>query len=249
MQQQTGGSSAMRITIVGMSHVEALRRALPPDQDRITLINLNLKRDLLPFIAGGEWLDAEERIRPRFKAALDRGGHFVSLLGGNAHNVIGLIEHPVRYDFVEPDAAEAAPAPGRQLVPYDAMWALLEARVAPFLRWLGELAPHFAGRRLHVSSPPPIASARHIEQFPGVFAKKIRQGVAPAALRAKLFRLNSTMFQAECAGLGVDFLPPPAAALDADGLLTAGYWGQDPTHGNEAYGRLVLQQIEEHVAS
>jgi hypothetical protein len=49
--------------------------------------------------------------------------------------------------------------------------------------------------------------------------------------------------------LGVDFVPPPAEAVDAAGFLKPQYWTRDPTHANHLYGRLLMKQIKEQLAS
>lgn len=236
----------MRISVVGMSHVEALRRALPSGHARIEIVNVNQKGPMVRFVPGGEWLDARKAVKPRFRMAMKaRGGHFVSMIGGNVHNMIGLIEHPCRYDFLSPSAGSVAIAADRELVPYDAMRAFLEMRIAPALAWIAALAPLFPGRRIHIGSPPPVPSTEHIHRFPSLIADQLNRGVTPAAIRLKLFDLKGEIERAGCAAIGVDWVPPPAAAVDEAGFLKPEYWNNDPTHGNEAYGRLLLRQIEE----
>jgi hypothetical protein len=239
----------MKITVIGMSHVEALRRALPPGQDRIEIINLHPKRDVARYVPGGEWLDAKKAIKPRFKAAMRRDGHFVSMIGGNMHNMIGLIEHPQRYDFLAPGQEAAAVDPERTLIPYDAIRAHLEASVALNLGWIAELARLFSGRRLHLCSPPPVSSAQHIRRFPGVFRSKLALGVTPAPIRMKIYALNGDIYRVGCAEMPVECLPAPATATDAGGFLRADCWNEDATHGNATYGRHLLAQIEEHLAA
>jgi hypothetical protein len=235
----------MKITVIGMSHVEALRYALPPDQGRIEIINVTQRRAGMPKISSTDWLGAPDAFRNRFKATLNRESHFISMLGGNYHSAVGLIEHPRRFDFFEPHQDETELDPDRQLIPYDAMRAMFERRLAPYLRWLGDLAPLFAGKRFHLCAPPPIASEERIKSFPGAFKTRLPQGVTPARIRAKLYRLQSDIFRARCSELQMDCLLPPMSASDTDGFLKKECWSRDPTHGNVAYGRLVLQQIKD----
>ena len=89
----------------------------------------------------------------------------------------------------------------------------------------------------------------HIHRFPGPFKGTLRRGVTPAPIRAKLYRINSDIFRGSCAELGVDFVPPPAEAVDAAGFLKPQYWTRDPTHANHVYGRLLMKQIKEQLAS
>ena len=237
------------VTVVGTSHLAALSRALPPDQDRFEIVHLNRPRPGLPPACAARWRETDTNCVASFRATLDRGGHFVSMLGGNDHNALGLIEHPQRFDLLEPGEEVAGIEAGRDLVPYGAVRALLEQRLDPYLRWLAELAPAFAGRKLHLCSPPPVPSAEHIRSFPGVSADRLHRGVTPARIRAKLHRIHSDIIEQRCATLGVEFLSPPAEAADAEGFLKPAYWNQDPTHANRAYGALLLKQIEERLAA
>lgn len=237
-----------RVTVVGTSHMAALLRALPPDQDRFEFVHLNRPRSGLSHAFPADWREPPDRYVALFKATLDPDSHFVSMLGGNDHNALGLIEHPQRFDVLEPGEDAPEVEPGRELIPYDALRAMLEQRIDPYLRWLAALAPAFAGRKLHVCSPPPVPSA-HIRSFPGMFQSRLRHGVTPPRIRAKLHRMSSDIFATGCSGVGMDFLPPPGDAADADGFLKAPYWNEDPTHGNGHYGELLLKQIEEHLAA
>ena len=239
----------MPVTVVGTSHLAALNRALPPDQSRFALVHVNRPRPGLSPDCADRWRETDPRCVAAFQATLDRSGHFVSMLGGNDHNALGLIEHPQRFDILEPGEEAAGIEPGRDLVPYGAVRAMLEQRLEPYLRWLSILAPAFAGRKLHLCSPPPVPSEEHIRSFPSTFAGSLRRGVTPARIRAKLYRMNSDIIAQGCAALGVEFLPPPAKAIDAEGFLKPAYWNPDPTHANDAYGALLLKQIEDRLAA
>ncbi len=238
----------MAITVVGTSHIAALRRALPPDEDRYEIVNLTQPRPGLSPDAAARWREAATGDIAAFRATLNLDSHFVSMLGGNDHNAIGLIEHPQRFDLLEPGGAPEEVDPKRELIPYDALRALLEQRLTPYLHWLAALAPAFAGRKLHLCSPPPVPSAEHIRKFPGVSKGRLDRGVTPARIRAKLYDMSSDIFRTGCAELGIDFLPPPLRSTDAGGFLRPEYWNPDPTHANSDYGRLLLKQIEEHLA-
>lgn len=66
---------------------------------------------------------------------------------------------------------------------------------------------------------------------------------APADLRLRIWGVQQDLCREQAALLGADFLEPPANALDAQGFLGTDFWTDDPTHGNLAYGRTVLDQI------
>ena len=239
----------MAITVIGTSHIVALRRALPPGQDRFEVIDLSRPRPGRPPAAAARVREPDARHVASFRATLNPDSHFVSMLGGNDHNAIGLIEHPQRFDLLEPGREADGIDPERDLIPYDALRAMLEQRIEPYLQWLAALAPAFSGRKLHLCSPPPVPSAEHIRKFPGVSRGRLNQGVMPARIRAKLYDMSSDIFRTGCAELGIEFLPPPRKPPMPTGFLKPEYWNPDPTHANSDYGRLLLKQIEEHLSA
>jgi hypothetical protein len=247
--RRKSAANPMTITVIGTSHVAALRYALPPGHGRFKLINISQPHPEMREIFTSNWREIDDRYVGLFKEKLDKNSHFISMLGGNDHNSIGLIEHPKRFDFLEPGQNVAEIEPDRDLIPYDALRAMLQQRLDSYLRWLSELAPVFAGKKLHLCSPPPVPSDEHIRKFPDIFERILNRGVTPARIRAKLYNIHSDIFRECCLKLGVDFIPPPSNALDDDGFLRPEYWNSDPTHANLRYGRLLLKQIKEHVAS
>lgn len=97
---------------------------------------------------------------------------------------------------------------------------------------------------LHVAAPPPVGDNEHIANNPGgYFSDKVHLGVAPAALRRKLYSLHETVLREFCERESIDLLPPPPEAVTPDGFLERRFWRNDPTHANAAYGQLVVDQI------
>ncbi|MGJ0507220.1 MAG: hypothetical protein ACR652_08805 [Methylocystis sp.] len=227
-----------KILIVGQSHTEALAKALRRQGDPgIEVVNVNRK---------DRKTSLEEKIRV--------GGHIpapagfdlvVSMIGGNFHNTFGLIENPERFEFIEPGETGFTPTPGRQLISYGLLHHFFsESLTKGYLRNIPLLRDYYGARFLQVSTPPPVEDNDHILNNPGgYFSDKVQLGVAPPALRLKLYRLHETVLQAFCRREEIALLPPPPAALTAAGFLDRPFWNNDPTHANAAYGALVLDQI------
>lgn len=227
------------ILIVGQSHTEALAKALREQgNDSVTIVNLNA-RDRRVSLA--------EKIRS--------GGYLpppadfdlvVSMIGGNFHNTFGLIENPMKFEFTEPGEEGFCPSPGRELITYNLIhYFFTEAMTRGFLRNIRLLRNHYGSRFLHVSTPPPVDDNQHIENNPGgYFADKIHLGVAPPALRLKLYKLHESVVRTFCEKETIEMLPPPPDAVTEKGFLDRRFWKSDPTHANAAYGALVLEQIQ-----
>lgn len=224
------------ILVIGMSHVEAIDRALSAaDRGRIRVIGLNREPRFYDVGANQLTLSAYEGRHPDLVCIS---------LGGNFHNIFGLIELPQPIRIGDRAQGSVPADPVRAFLPHDLMRAHFERRIERLLGHAGAIHDRFAGARfLHLCAPPPIADESHLAAHPGVFGARMHLGFAPRALRLVLHGLQRDIYAARAARLGAEFLDPPAAARDGDGFLRRDYWANDPTHGNADYGRLVLDQI------
>lgn len=102
----------------------------------------------------------------------------------------------------------------------------LQRPVLEFYEWLHEHDLIFAV----VPSPRPQRRHAAIEAL-GVDRVLRLVEVFERPVRSKLKQLGSPIID----------LP---GTLDADGLLSEEYWGLDASHGNAAYGKLVLEQLD-----
>lgn len=193
-------------------------------------------------------------LNPRIRRALEAligqqaPASIASFVLGNEHSVFGLVNHPRRFDFALPERPDLPMEPGTEIVPYDMMRAMLGEAVKRFMVPVLSSLRRVSGLPVrHFCSPPPIGSAAHIATYPGIAAAKVRElGVAPSALRLKLWLLYVGIVAEACAEAGgVPFVPSPVAAQDGVGFLDEPFWSRTPTHGNQRYGSLVLAQLAE----
>lgn len=221
--------------VLGMSHVEAISLALENHPDPGFQV-LNLNREPAIYDVGTNRLDLSAFHDPR----PDR----VCLsLGGNFHNIFGLLElpQPIRIGC---DGGAVPDDPARNFLPHDLMRAHFERRLERPLQHAGAVHDRFAGARfLWLCAPPPIADEAHLRANPGVFRARMHLGLAPRDLRLALHAMQRDIYAARARAAGAEFLDPPVAARDAAGFLERAFWADDPTHGNAAYGRLVIEQI------
>jgi hypothetical protein len=168
----------------------------------------------------------------------------VSCVGGNSHNVMGLVNHSQRFDFVLPEAPNLPLDNTAEILPSGAVRAALLKRTERNLNVLEELRARTDNAIIHLESPPPVPSEKHIREYPGPFRTKMEErGVAPAMLRYKLWRLHSSLFRERCKKLNILFLPTPPVAQDANGMMVERAWNADATHGNRWYGIQVLRHL------
>lgn len=225
-----------KILIIGMSHIVALNGALrPKERETVTVLHLNDN-------SGGLY-DPKTNTLDLSVLEIDPPDRVYVSIGGNFHNVFSVFENPMPFSFGDATTGAVSFDPTRRFIPYDMIYEHFERCLEPALKHMEPIHDRFRDSSIYcLCAPPPIADEDHIRRYPGLFAPKIEQGFAPRNLRLRAHRLQRDIYNARCTRLGGTFIDPPEAALDAEGFLGKAYWNNDPTHGNAAYGRLVLDQ-------
>lgn len=224
---------APKILLVGHSHVNCVQLALntQPELDNIRVLNLRKHRSDTDVVA-----------------ALARYQSFAPdavclCLGGNFHNVLGLLEHPVPFSTSTPQGV--TPGPGaRHLVPRAQLVAMFEQKYPDHLiPLIFNMFPKVA--RFVLNAPPPIGDFSHIAANPGIFADKLHLGPAPDGLRLELHAIQSELTAQLARDHSAGFLA--LNLVDEHGFLPAGYVNDDPTHGNARYGEAVLTLLTQEI--
>lgn len=238
-RQARPAGPAADLLLIGHSHAYAVLRGHNAARFPMTLGFF----DLLDKEIAGALAASHDGALPQLRAFLAEHPDVPALLsyGGNEHNQLALIEHPVPFDFHHPAGARVDPA--RWLIPSAAMRDYL----APFVRRLGDLMAGF--RKLAPTRaawvqlpPPPIPDEQHIRDHPEPFREKIAtNGISPYGVRHKMWLLQCELMRAHAAAAGLQVLEVPPAALDADGRLIPAAWGVDGVHASPWYGECVLR--------
>ena len=169
----------------------------------------------------------------------------VSVIGGNVHNVLGLLRHERPFDFrLSNESSPEVDLEAELLV--ESTVALVLKRMAA--RDLARLRALHAtvGPFLQVESPPPLRDSASIEAASEAYFRDAgiaRVGVAPAGLRYRLWRLASRLFREAAEDLGCGFVPVPESVRDSDGFLRPEL-AADATHGNEQYGENLIRELQ-----
>ena len=227
--------------IIGHSHITAPRRAAAAlGVTRLRFVELARPSLQLLEADGALAMDLRALLANELPAA----GAVISMVGGNAHNLFGLVNHPQPFDFVLDERPDLPLAEGHHLIPSALVERILQRAAQADLDVLAGVRREVRAPMFHVESPPPIPSDAHIRRRPGIFAGELASSsVAPRTLRYKLWRLHSRLFRRLCEANDIGFIPAPAETFDADSFLGERFWNPDPTHGNEHYGARVLAQI------
>jgi tetratricopeptide (TPR) repeat protein len=235
-RQPAGGKR--RVLVFGSSHVAAIKDGLAGFVDDCVEVVIRLQPQKLLLDAAGAF-DAD------YRAMLEDAQDFdacIMSVGGNEHTMFGIARHPVDYYFGTspsgPDDIRAC------YIPYRLFREAFMKRFAfseGYLRFFAAVLPR---PLIVLESPPPPANDEYIAaSIDPVLREGIeRYGVAPKRLRRELWRLRSDHVKRLCAQMECDFLEAPQEAMDESGYLVESACG-NATHGNAAYGRMVLDQI------
>ncbi len=241
------------VFILGDSHTTAIIEAM---RERGQQPSLAGKPALISRFArngGGKIIEGvteEEAVRLLAEA----GGKALlfSTLGGNQFNVFGMMQHPVPWDFIEPDVPEAPLDRRAMLIPV----AVLEQQFQKFVRGgrdgsqLLRMKAACSGRVIHLLPPPPKEDGEFVKRTAETHFRErdiAQYGVSPAPLRLKLWHLQARLTRLFAAENGIEVMTVPVAATTHEGYLAREYYGRDATHANAAYGELVLRSAEEIV--
>jgi len=183
-------------------------------------------------------------LKDDLSAAIADGYRIISCIGGNAHNVFGMIQHPRAYDFVLPQAPELPLTQGAEIIPLATVKAALTKQARGHIEKITALAS--VGAACHIESPPPV----YCDDFVGQNANRYFQdqnlgdlGVSPSYLRYKLWALHSEIIREGIAAANIPFVPTSPDVLDQHGYLREDLTTHDATHANEDYGLLMLDHI------
>ncbi len=172
-------------------------------------------------------------------------------IGGNAHNVFGLVEFEVPFDFVLPSREDLGADPVLDLVPVDLVAKLLEDRVRPALAMIDELHSIVGERILVLESPPPIGDDSHILKHSGPYFLR-RYGrdwkIVSPAFRYKIWRVSSALYIDFCSRRSIEFLPAPAETMEDGMFLRPEGWPPNATHANRWYGEKVIRDAQRRLA-
>jgi hypothetical protein len=239
--------SRRRILIFGDSHTHALQQALTK---RASSANFDISALVLAKIKnnGEELGDISLGAATSMAAESSPDDLVISTIGGNLHQVVGLVQHPAAFDFIEPGGLSSPDPRTCVLIPYQTIWAFFESRLRhKDGQQITTLRDAAARPIYHLLPPPPKESAAHIlQRYESAFEKAgiAAHGVTPAPIRLKLWRLQCAVLQSLCTEWGVHLLPPPEGTQTPEGFLKPEYYKNDATHANPAYGELALRQLE-----
>jgi hypothetical protein len=248
---------------IGHSHIKSIEYAISENKDFLNTRNISIKticllddkfKNSLPFesmikhffYSKNKVFAWSFKVQRELKAYLRNIKFCFSLFGGNAHNVMGLVNQPESFDFLISDEDESKLIKGARLIPLSIIEkAMMKQGGYPeTINCLRSLRETYSGKIFQFESPPPIPSQAHLLKYAGPFkASFIKYGSAPAYLRLKLWKVHSELIRKECKNLGINFISHPSCMIDTKGFLIKKAWDLDTNHANSLYGKALIDQL------
>lgn len=165
---------------------------------------------------------------------------------GNHHNIIGLVENPQPISVGDRYVGAVPPTEGeRYFIPYRVLWDTYDDRYVR--RLVPRLFAAFPNaKRFYLDAPPPIVDWERIQAEPWFH---VLQGSRPAPneLKKKLHQVQQEVFKDMAAKAGAMFIEADDSLLEG-GFLSVNYCF-DATHGNVAYGEVMLETVMRNVGT
>lgn len=235
----------MKIVIIGDSHTQALKKALSSNlrQELKDAIEIHTFAKVKNGKKVGD-LTIEELIL--LVSTLTEQDILFSLIGGNQHNSVSLIQHPETFNVIMPKVSNSDNAT-TTLIPYQVMKSVFDKglRGNDFKR-LAQLKQATQAKVWHLATVPPKYDSEHILKKHEVdFASKgiVSNGVSDPLLRLKMWYIQAEVTQSLCDELEISYMEFPKEAQDEAGFLATHYYADDATHANEFFGDLMINKI------
>lgn len=231
------------LVCVGHSHIGAISKGA-------ALTNRSIVEVRLREIGKADKASKKEvsnLIGEKLGAAINdhKAKHVFSFCGGGTPAVLGLVQHPQRFDFVLPGADELPFDPAARPLPFAAVRATMAARLRKHWRILRQILELTPARLIQIESPPPPLSEDFVARVAAKYDPDVKDlGISAPYLRYKFWKLHSDLFEEFCMKAGILYFKNPPEIFDESGFLAEPYWG-DYVHANANYGAVILGHLEE----
>jgi hypothetical protein len=243
-----------RLMVVGNSHAFALKKGHRL-QSKKPVLNMNyafalLNQDIFrpPFCEDDE---GHVELNASLLELLDtfKPDAIVSIVGGHHHNVIGLTNPTLKFDFILPENPYLPLDTDADFIPYSVISELLASRNSESWKTLSALKATSSLPIIHLELPPPIPDEDFLRANGGRFAAVMEeQGISPVSFRFKLWRANCDANSKTCKTLEIPYIPVPTSTQNEDGTLRREFWSDDPVHANADYGITCLAAAENFIS-
>jgi hypothetical protein len=173
-----------------------------------------------------------------------------SLMGGGHHQALTLLDNGHPIEVILPAQPNLPVRDDATLLSHDFVKDIFLQLIASSFKVMECLRRAFPDLPYSQIECPPangdnIFIRGHLGRyFEDNFPPEQLERLSTPAQRYKFWVLQSEMYADKCAELGIDYMRVPESAIGDDGFLKPEHYGQDSTHANADYGRVILDSIE-----
>lgn len=222
-----------RIFIFGDSHTAALQRAQAFEKRAANYDNIQISR--VRKAKAGQMIGDEsvEQFCRKIKR-LGPDDFVFSAVGGNQYAVVSTIRHEENFSVLDARDKLNESKDVTQIIPHHTFKSYISSGVwnsdGPVIR---KIKSSTRARVLHLTPPPPkfdnaFLVKNHETRFAEVGLGKLEP--TEPTFRLACWEMQRECLAALCADVGIELVPPPAAALTEEGFLAPLYYGKDVTH-------------------
>lgn len=174
----------------------------------------------------------------------------VTLLGGGHHLALTLLDNGHPMDVILPDEPHLPLRDDAMLVSIDFAKAIFLQLIQATFSILTSMKDAFPDLPFaQIECPPANGDNEFVRThlgnyFEANFTPQELNALSTPVQRYKFWRLQSQMYAEKCAELGIDYIRVPDQALSVGGFLRPEHFGEDSTHANSTYGRIILDLLE-----
>lgn len=236
------------IAIIGNSHVNCVAHALAmpncPHAERVQVINLNQEEHLArAFLREADPSPLIDRIRER--QVDDAPTFWCMMIGGNEHNIRGLLRHPRHFDFVVPHRPDLFLDETAERLTYGFVRATFDRILSHYKPGLSALRDRAELPVLSIESPPPKGDDDFVKANLDKYFHDNMEDLRLSGrdMRLKMWIVRSEAMRALCQNSSLEYLHGLEGTTDTDGFLLPEFWPRDATHANREYGRLLIEHV------
>jgi hypothetical protein len=235
-----------KILIIGDSHVHAIQSGLQelvPKRDDLDISALRIMIERGEKQGAGDVAFDDAMV---MASSLSDGDVLATAFRGNQHNALGLMQHPQPFDIMMPGIAPLIPGETEIIPLAMARQFFSETLRGGYGKMILRARAACKVRMACLSPPAPKEDNEHIQKGAETYFREAgiaEIGVSPPALRLKLWTLQDEALAQFCAENDIIHLANPPGSRDENGYLKRDYYFRDATHGNAAYGTLVVNQL------
>ena len=243
----------MELLVVGHSHTTSLAHAATAMGVKCEVVRLGAETELTQLrtdvaVAVSALKGSSVKQADISRAIADSDIRSIVTVGGNFHNVVGMLKHSQPYDFCVLELDQLPLASDHQVIQYDVMCDFFYTHLRRMFLTILDVKRLLGDRMVHIDSPPPLHDNQFIhenidEYFKNLFLERMPDINEPA-IRLKHWQLSKNLYKKFCREADIKYLENKLPRHKKY-YLPKIYFGGDATHANAEFAKDYIRSVAE----